>query len=111
MNYLPSSNGDTDINRLMDTAGGGGRRGWKAWSDMETCITICKIESQWEFAIWLKELKLGLGNILEGWDGEEGGRDVHVEGDMGKPMADSCWCLVETNTILKSNYPSIKNKM
>ena len=28
--------------------------------------------------------------------------------DMGKPMADACWCLVETNTILWSNYPSFK---
>ena len=25
-------------------------------------------------------------------------------------MADSCWCMAETNTILYSNYPSIKNK-
>ena len=41
-----------------------------------------------------------------GWGGS--GRDVQVEGDMGKPMADSCLYLVETNTILKSNYPSIK---
>ena len=23
-----------------------------------------------------------------------------VGGDMGKPMADSCWCLVETNAML-----------
>ena len=30
---------------------------------------------------------------------------------MGKPMADACWCLVETNTILWSNYPSFKNLM
>ena len=31
-------------------------------------------------------------------------------GDTGKPMADSCWYLVETNTILQSNYPLIKNR-
>ena len=24
-------------------------------------------------------------------------------------MADSCWCMAETNTILYSNYPPIKN--
>ena len=42
-------------------------------------------------------------------DGEGGGRDVQVGGDMGKPMTESCWCLVETNRILYSNYPSIKN--
>ena len=33
---------------------------------------------------------MGLHNNLEGWDGEGGGRDVQVGGDMGKPMADSC---------------------
>ena len=33
-----------------------------------------------------RELKLGLGNNLEGWDG----RDVRARGDMGKRMADSC---------------------
>ena len=79
-------------------------------SNMETNITICKIDSQWEFAVWLRELKLGIGNNLEGWGGEGGRRDVQVGGAMGKLMADSCWCLVETNAILQSNYPSIKNK-
>ena len=29
-------------------------------SNMETYITICKIDSQWEFAIWLRKLKQGL---------------------------------------------------
>ena len=59
-------------------------------SHMETYITICKIESQWEFAVGLRGLKPGFGNNLEGWDGEGGGRDVQVKGDMGKPMPDSC---------------------
>ena len=31
-----------------------------------------------------------VGNDLEGWDGEEGGRDVQVGGDTGKSMSDSC---------------------
>ena len=52
------------------------------------------------FHVTLSELKPGLDNNLEGWDQEEGGRDVQVGGDIGKPMADSCWCLVETNVIL-----------
>ena len=68
--------------------------------NMETYITICKIDSQWEFAVWLGELKPGFINNLEMWDGEGGGRDVQVGGDMGKPMADSCWYLMETNRIL-----------
>ena len=36
-----------------------------------------------------QELKSGLSNNLEGWDGEGGKRDVQMGGDMGKPMADS----------------------
>ena len=38
-------------------------------SNMETYITICKIDSQWEFAIRLRKLKQGLSINLEGWDG------------------------------------------
>ena len=38
--------------------------------NMETYITICKIDSQQEFAIWLRKLKQGLCVNLEGWDGE-----------------------------------------
>ena len=43
--------------------------------NMETYITICKIDSQREFAVWLRKLKHGLCINLEGWAGEEmGGR-------------------------------------
>ena len=49
--------------------------------------------------MFIRELKLGLSNNLEGWDREGGGRDVQVGGDVGKPMANSCQCLLETNTI------------
>ena len=35
-------------------------------------ITICKIDSQREFAAWLRKLKQGLCINLEGWDGEDG---------------------------------------
>ena len=38
--------------------------------NMETYITICKIDSQWEFALRLRELIQGLCDNLEGWDGE-----------------------------------------
>ena len=43
-------------------------------SNMETYITICKIDSQREFAVWLRKLKQGLYINLEGWDGRERGR-------------------------------------
>ena len=47
-------------------------------SNMETYITICKIDSQWEFAVCLRKLKQGLCINLEGWHGEGGGRGVQV---------------------------------
>ena len=44
-------------------------------SNMKTNITIYKIDSQWEFAVCLRELKQELCTNLEGWDGEgDGGR-------------------------------------
>ena len=42
-------------------------------SNMETYITICKIDGLQEFAVWLKKLKQGLCIHLEGWDGEGDG--------------------------------------
>ena len=44
-------------------------------SNMETFITMCQIDSQQEFALWLRKLKQGLCINLEGWGGEgDGGR-------------------------------------
>ena len=57
-------------------------------SNMETYI--CKIYSQQEFAICLRELKQGLCINLEGWDGEGDGREAQMGGDICIPMADSC---------------------
>ena len=51
-------------------------------SNMETYIIICKIDSQREFAVWLRKLKQGLCINLEGWDGEEDGRKVQKGGDI-----------------------------
>ena len=59
-------------------------------SNMETYITICKIDSPWGFAIWLRKLKQGLCIYLEGWDGEEDGREIKKGGDICIPMSDSC---------------------
>ena len=49
-------------------------------SNMETYITICKLDRQEEFAEWLRKLKQGLCINLEGWDGEEEGREFQREG-------------------------------
>ena len=59
-------------------------------SNMEAYITICKIHGQGEFAIWLRKLKEELCINLEGWDGEEDGREFPKGGDIYIPMAGSC---------------------
>ena len=59
-------------------------------SNMETHIAISKIDSQQEFAVWFRKLKQGLCITLEGWDGEEDGREFQKGGDICIPMADSC---------------------
>ena len=52
-------------------------------SNMAIYNSICKIDSQWEFAVWLRKLK-------QGWDGEGDGRQVQKGGDICIPKADSC---------------------
>ena len=59
-------------------------------SNMEIYITICKIDSYLEFAIWLRKLKPGLCINLEGWDGEGDEREFEKGGDECILMADSC---------------------
>ena len=49
-------------------------------SKMETYTTICKIDGQWEFAVWLRKLKQGLCINLEGWDEWEMGVRFKREG-------------------------------
>ena len=51
-------------------------------SNMATYISICKIDSQWEFAVWLRKRKLGLCINLEGWDRDGDGWDVQKGGDI-----------------------------
>ena len=53
-------------------------------SNMETYITICKMDSQREFSVQ------GLCINLERWDGEGVGREVQKGGDICTPMTDSC---------------------
>ena len=59
-------------------------------SNMEIYITICKIDNQQEFAVWLRKLKQGLCINLAGWDGAGDGRAVQKGGDICIPMAGSC---------------------
>ena len=81
-------------NRYREQTYGQGERGGEGEmygeSNMETYITIYKIDSKQEFAVCLRKLKQGLCINLEGWDGEGDGREVQNGGDICIPMADSC---------------------
>ena len=81
-------------NRHREQTYGHGERGAEVEmygeSNMETYITICKIDSQGEFAVWLRKLKQGLCINLEGWDGEGDGREFQKGGDICIPIVDSC---------------------
>ena len=59
-------------------------------SNMDTYTTICRIDSQWKFAVWLRKLKQGLCINLEGWDGEGDGKEFQKGGDICIPLDDLC---------------------
>ena len=86
--HLQGSNGETDIRTDLWTQLGKERVGWIqrvvegiCWN---TYFTICKIDGQWEFAVWCKELKpcvlwepRGVHGV--GWEAGGGsGRRGHV---------------------------------
>ena len=87
-------------NRLVDTVGEG--EGGKNWErSIETYIRhvkyvkidiFCKINSQWEFAVWCRAFKpsaLWLSRVV-GW----GGGRLKREGlYLYRPMTHSCWCV------------------
>ena len=57
---------------------------------LETHITLCKIDSQREFSVWLRKLKRGLCINLERSDGERDGRELQKGGDIYIYISDSC---------------------
>ena len=81
-------------NRHGEQTYGHGERGGESElygkGNMETYITICKIDSQWEFAVWLRKFKQGFCIYLKRQDGKGDGKDVQKRGDIRIPMADSC---------------------
>ena len=76
-------------NRLVDTVGE--REGGTNWeSSVETYM----------LPVWRRELRLVLCDNLEGWDVVGSGREAQEEGDICISVADSCWCMAETSTIV-----------
>ena len=53
-------------------------------------LPYVKIDSQQEFALWLRKLEQGLCINQEGWDGEGDGREAQKGEDIRLPMAGSC---------------------
>ena len=71
-------------NRHREQTYGHGKRGGEGEmygnSNMEAYITMCKVDSQWGFAVWLRKLKQVICINLEWWDGEEDGREFQKRG-------------------------------
>ena len=47
-------------------------------------------DSQWRFAVQLREFKLGPCNNLEGWGRVRGGREIQEGGNIRTPMIYVC---------------------
>ena len=69
-------------NRPMDLVRGGEEGEGEIYgeSNIEIYNTVCKIDSQWEFAVGFRELKQGLCDGLKGGMGREMGRMSGREG-------------------------------
>ena len=70
--------------------------------------TICKTDSQWKFAVPLRELKPGLCNNLEGWERVGGGREAPDEGDISTPIHVDVWQKSKISFLSTIDLPSQK---
>ena len=59
-------------------------------SNIEIYIAIYKIDSQWEFSVWLRKLKQGFCINLKAWDVEGDGKKFQKGGHICIPMSVSC---------------------
>ena len=88
--YELQKNGNEEQRIDLWTRGDGRDGEMYGKSNMETYITIYKIDSQKKFAVSLRKFKQGLCINLEGQDEEGDGKEVQKGGDICIPMADSC---------------------
>ena len=73
---LHSLSGEKDRGLTYGHGERGGQGEMYGKSNIETYTSICKIDSQWVFAVRLGKLKHGLYINLEGWHGEANGREL-----------------------------------
>ena len=71
---------------------------WTGWFSLQFLDLLPKVN----FLYNIGSSNPVLCENLEVWDGVQGGKEVQEEGDICIPVADSCWCLAETNTIYKA---------
>ena len=72
--YMQGSKGDTDLKEpLLDSVGGESRMIWGNSTEIYIYITMCKIDSHWEFDVWHRASKAGALGQLEGmgWGGRQ----------------------------------------
>ena len=74
MNLFQDSNGETERTDLWTWGGEEGEGEMDGESNMETYNSICRIDSQWELSVWLREFTQRLCDNLEEGDGEGGSR-------------------------------------
>ena len=79
-------------------------------SNMEIYNITHKIDSQWEFAVWLRELKEGVCDNLEWWNGEGDGREIWEGGDKDVPMADFVGIWQKTTKFCKEIIIKLKKE-
>ena len=100
--YKQGSKGDIDVkNGLLDSVGEGeGVMFWENSIETRTLPYVKQITSVSSMHKAGQHPKPVLWDNLEGWGGEGGGRGVQDLGDTCIPVANSCWCMAKTVTIL-----------
>ena len=79
-----------DLDGMVFELGRGEERVRCMGSNMDTYISICKIDNQGGFAVFLRKRKQRLCSNLEWWEGEGVGREVQEGRGLCTTMADPC---------------------
>ena len=100
---MQSSNGDVDIeNKLMDKGRqqeGEGEMNGQSSTDAYT-LPYVKQTADGKLLCDSEDSDWGSVTTQRGRKGVGGWKEVKEEGDTCIPMADSCWCMADANTIL-----------
>ena len=84
----------------MDKGRGEEGEGEISWESSMDSYILTYVNSQWGFAVWLKEIKWGLCNNLARWEWVEGGREIQEGKDLCTIMVNSYCYKAEIKLIL-----------